>query len=179
MSVITRDNQIFFGQRNHKVQTLAGGYQPAISGDGQPEDLTPDGTYDPFHTAVREGREECFGMIPRERITDVCFFGLGRWMKTRFPFLFGEILVDLTAKQLLGLTPTQEWEGTRLHIPFTVEAVTAWVAEKYQDMYFGRSSWPVASPIFSLLQSLHNQYPDRWLEVIDRLDIPDVPKPSE
>lgn len=179
MSVITRDNQIFFGQRSHKVQTLAGGYQPAISGDGQPEDLTADGTYDPFHTAIREGSEECFGVLPPERITDVCFFGLGRWMKTRFPFLFGEIRVDLTAKQLLGLTPTQEWEGTRLHIPFTVESVTAWVAEKYQDMYFGRSSWPVASPIFSLLQSLHYQFPDRWIEVIDRLDIPDVPKPSD
>jgi hypothetical protein len=57
-----------------------------------------------------------------------------------------------------------------------MEAVTSWVAEKYQDMFFGRSSWPVASPIFSLLQSLRYAYPDRWLEVIDRLDIPDISK---
>jgi len=175
MSVVTADNQIFFGQRSHKVQTLAGGYQPAVSGDGQPEDLDATGVYDPFHTAIREGGEECFGQLPPDKLTDVCFFGLGRWMKTRFPFLFGEIRVGVTAKQLLGMKPTQDWEGTRMHIPFTVEAVTEWVAEKYQDMYFGRSSWPVASPIFSLLQSLRYAYPDRWLEVIDRLDIMDIP----
>ncbi len=174
MSVVTKDNQTFYGQRSHKVQTLAGGYQPAISGDGQPEDLDQDGVYDPFHTAFREGTEECFGMLPAEAVNCITFFGLGRWMKTRFPFLFGEIRLNVTSKQLLGIKPTQEWKGVRLHMPFTVESVTQWVSEKYQDMYFGRSSWPVASPIFSLLQSLRYEYPDRWLEVIDRLDIPDI-----
>lgn len=64
MSVITSDNQICYVQRGSRVATLAGGFQPAVSGDGQPEDLTPDGTYDPFHTALREGVEECFGTLP-------------------------------------------------------------------------------------------------------------------
>lgn len=176
MSVVTSDNQICYVQRGARVATLAGGYQPAVSGDGQPEDLDEAGAYDPFHTALREGAEECLGALPKERIADVSFFGLGRWMKTRFPFLFGEIRVDATAKQLLGFTPPQP-DGERMFLPFTVEGVTAWVAEKYQDMYFGRSKWAVASPIFSLLQSLRYAYPERWLEVIDRLDIPDVPPP--
>ncbi|NBO93500.1 MAG: toll/interleukin-1 receptor domain-containing protein [Planctomycetia bacterium] len=174
MSVITRDNQICYVQRGVRTAVLAGGFQPAVSGDGQPEDLTPDGTYDPFHNALREAKEECLGLLPESLIQDVCFFGLGRWMKTRFPFLFGEIRVDATAKQLRSFTPPHP-DGERLFLPFTVEDVTSWVAEKYQDMYFGRSSWPVASPIFSLLQSLRYQSPERWLEVIDRLDIPDIP----
>lgn len=177
MSVVTRDGQICYVQRGSRVATLAGGFQPAVSGDGQPEDLSADGTYDPFSTALREGAEECFGQLPPERITDVCFFGLGRWMKTRFPFAFGEIRVDATAKQLLGMAPPQP-DGERLFLPFTVEAVTAWVADRYRDMYAGRSSWPVASPIFSLLQSLRYEYPGRWLEVIDRLDLPEIPPPA-
>jgi hypothetical protein len=73
MSVVTNDNQIFFGQRSHKVQTLAGGYQPAISGDGQPEDLDQNGVYDPFHTAIRESREECFELLPENLATDITF----------------------------------------------------------------------------------------------------------
>jgi hypothetical protein len=174
MSVVTSDNQIFYGQRSRKVQTLPGGYQPAISGDGQPEDIDRNGVYDPFHTAIREGAEECFGAIHQELITDITFFGLGRWMKTRFPFLFGEIRVGITAKQLLSMKPSQDWEGVRLHMPFTVEAVTSWVSEKYQDIYYGRSSWPIASPIFSLLQSLRYAYPQAWLEVVQKLDIPDI-----
>jgi hypothetical protein len=174
MSMITTDGQIFYGQRSNKVQTLAGGFQPAVSGDGQPEDLLPDGTYDPFKTAIREAREECIGVLPANMIEDVCFFGLGRWMKTRFPFLFGEIRVKATAKQVMSFEPTQRWEGERLYMPFTVKAVSDWVATKYQDMYFGRAKWPVSSPIFSLLQSLRYEYPNRWLEVVDRLDIPDI-----
>lgn len=177
MSIFTSDNQICYVQRGQRTAVLAGGYQPAVSGDGQPEDVNEDGVYDPFRTAIREAQEECLGQLPADRITEVCFFGLGRWMKTRFPFLFGEIRVNATAKQLLGFTPPHP-DGERLFLPFTVEEVTKWVAEKYQDMYFGRSSWPVASPIFSLLQSLRYQYPDRWLEVIDRLDIADIPAPN-
>jgi hypothetical protein len=98
MSVITRDNQICYVQRGQRTAVLAGGFQPAVSGDGQSEDLTADGTYDPFHTALREAVEECLGQLPKDRISDISFFGLGRWMKTRFPFLFGEIRVDATAK---------------------------------------------------------------------------------
>lgn len=180
LSVITADNYILFGQRSQKVQTMPGGYQPAVSGDGQPEDVDADGVYNPFCTALREATEECLGLLkPKPTPDDVIFFGLGRWMKSRFPFLFGEIrLEQATLKQVMSYEPTQRWEGERLAIPFTVEAVTRWCADRYQDQYFGRVSWPVSSPIFSLLQSLRYAYPDQWPEVIQRLDLPEISSPT-
>lgn len=179
MSVVTSDNYIFYGQRGNKVQTFAGGYQPAVSGDGQPEDVDANGIYDPFKTAIREVIEECIGNIYPLTKNEITFFGLGRWMKTRFPFLFGEIrLKNMTAKQLESMRPTNEWEGIRLKLPFTVEAVTDWVIDRYRDQYFGRERWPISSPIFSLLQSLLYAYPDRWTEVIDRLDLPEISVPT-
>jgi hypothetical protein len=175
LSVVTSDNFIFFGQRSHNVQGLPGGYQPAVSGDGQSEDVDANGIYDPFATAIRESIEECIGNVYQPTKDEVTFFGLGRWMKTRFPFLFGEIrLKNLTAKQLESMRPTNEWEGIRLKLPFNIEAVTEWVAQRYRDQYFGREGWPVSAPIFSLLQSLMYEYPNRWIEVINRLDFPDI-----
>jgi hypothetical protein len=174
------ENFIFLGQRSHKVQTLAGGYQPAVSGDGQPEDIDAGGVYDPFRTALREATEECLGLLtPAPTAAAVTFFGLARWMKTRFPFLFGEIrLHEATAKDVLSHEPTQKWEGERLTLPFTVEAVTEWCADRYRDQYFGRARAAVSSPIFSLLQSLRYAYPDRWSEAIRRLDLPEIPPPG-
>jgi hypothetical protein len=175
LSVITRDNFIFFGQRSDKVQTLPGGFQPAVSEGATSEDVNESGMYDPFRTAIRGAIRECVGRLhPAPTIEDVTFFGLGRWMKTRFPFLFGEIRVDADAKQVESHEPTHKWEGTRLKLPFTVEAVTAWVADRYRDQYFGRARAAVSAPIFSLLQSLRYAYPDRWNEVIARLDFPEL-----
>jgi hypothetical protein len=175
LSVITSDNFIFLGQRSHNVQALSGGYQPAVSGGGQPEDVDTGGVYDPFRTAIRESVEECIGNTYALTTNEVTFFGLGRWMKTRFPFLFGEIrLENITGKQLESMRPTGAWEGIRFKLPFTVEAVTDWVIQRYRDQYFGRERAAVSSPIFSLLQSLLNAYPDHWVEVIDRLDLPEI-----
>jgi hypothetical protein len=175
MSVVTSDRFIFFGQRGTKVQTFAGGYQPAVSGDGQTDDINTNGIYDPFKTAIRESAEECIGGTYPLTVDEVTFFGLGRWMKTRFPFLFGEIrLKNMTAKQLESMRPINEWEGIRQKLPFTIEAITNWVAERYRDQYYGRERWPISSPIFSLLQSLYYEYPDRWTEVVDLLNLPDI-----
>lgn len=175
MSVVTSDNFIFLGQRGHSVQALNGGYQPAVSGDGQPEDVNSDGIYDPFNTAIRESMEECIGEVYRPTTDEVTFFGLGRWMKTRFPFLFGEIrLKNLSAKQLESMRPTNEWEGIRIKLPFTVEAITEWVVQRYRDQYFGRERWAVSSPIFSLLQSLLYEYQNCWMDVINLLDLPEI-----
>lgn len=180
LSVITSDNFILLSQRSHKVQTLPGGYQPAVSGDGQPEDVAADGVYDPFHTALREASEECIGLLePAPAPSDVTFFGLGRWMKTRYPFLFGEIrLREATLREVLSHEPTQKWEGERVAIPFTVEDVTRWCADRYRDQYFGRARAAVSSPIFSLLQSLRYAYPHRWADVVKALDLPEIPSPS-
>jgi hypothetical protein len=180
LSVITADNVIFLGRRSQKVQTLAGGYQPAVSGDGQPEDVDAVGVYDPFRTALREAAEECLGLLrPAPSAEDVTFVGLGRWMKTRYPFLFGEIrLREATAKDVLSYEPTRRWEGDRIALPFTVEAVTQWCADRYRDQFFGRERAAVSSPIFSLLQSLRYAYPDAWPDVIRRLDLPKIPAPT-
>jgi hypothetical protein len=179
LSIITKDNYIFYGQRSHKVQTLPGGYQPAVSGDGQPEDVDNKGVYDPFRTALREATEECIGLLtPIPTADDVTFFGLGRWMKTRFPFLFGEIrLKKATAKDVMSYEPINKWEGERLILPFTVESVTQWCADRYRDQYYGRAHAATSAPIFSLLQSLRYAYPDQWPEVIRRLDIAEIPPP--
>lgn len=180
LSVITSDNFILLSQRSQKVQTLPGGFQPAVSGDGQPEDVTDEGVYDPFRTALREAREECIGLLePAPQPSDVTFFGLGRWMKTRYPFLFGEIrLRQATLRDVLSHEPTQRWEGERIALPFTVEDVTKWCADRYRDQYFGRARAAVSSPIFSLLQSLRYAYPNRWGEVVGRLDLPEVHAPA-
>ena len=76
--------------------------------------------------------EECVGLLmPAPTADDVTFFGLGRWMKNRFPFLFGEVrLKEATAKEVLSYEPTQKWEGERIPLPFTVEAVTQWCADR-------------------------------------------------
>ncbi len=168
LSVITRDNFIYFGRRGNAVAWNAGGYQPAVSGDGQPEDLNSDGSYDPFATAIREAMEECTGRF-RPNAEDVTFFGLARTMKTRFSFLFGELRVDLTSRQLKSFTPLTTWEGRRACLPFTVEAVTDWIAARYRDQVQGRLTGAVGTTLFALLQSLHYGYPDRWPEIVDRL----------
>lgn len=137
-------------------------------------------TYDPFRTALREAIEECIGQLtPAPTAEDITFFGLGRWMKTRFPFLFGDLrLKEATAKEVMSYEPTQHWEGQRLKLPFTLEAVTQWCADRYRDQYFGRTGAAVSSPILSLLQSLRYAYPDRWPDVIRALDFPDIPTPA-
>lgn len=180
LSVITKDNYILLGQRSHAVQIFQGSYQPAVSGAGQPEDVDSDGVYDPFQTALRETIEECTGQLhPAPTADDVTFFGLARWMKTRFPFLFGEIrLREATAKEVMSYEPTHKWEGERLALPFTVESVTQWCADRYRDQYYGRAGATISAPIFSLLQSLRYAYPDQWPEVIRRLDLPEIPPPD-
>jgi hypothetical protein len=171
LSIITEDNYIFYGQRSSRVQTLPGGYQPAVSGTGQSEDLDDKGVYNPFQTALREATEECIGNLqPAPTADDVIFFGLGRWMKTRFPFLFGEIrLKEVTMEKVLSNSPTNQWEGVREPLPFDVDSVTKWCANQYREQYYGRGQPANSATIFSLLQSLRYAYPEKWPEIIDRL----------
>lgn len=89
-------------------------------------------------------------------------------MGTQFPFLFGEIRVPLTANQVLGFTPLMK-EGERIPIDFTIDGVCEWVEKFHLDHFDGRRGGVIGTTLFSLLQSLHYEYPDRWLEVIERL----------
>ena len=169
MSVVTSDNRIYLSTRSMKVSWNPGQLQPAVSGDGQPEDINEDsGVYDPFITAIREAQEECVGNLPIDR-NAVTFFGLARTMGTQFPFLFGEIRLPITSKQLDSYKPLSPFEGQPFAIDFTVEAVCDWVRKHHLDHHDGRRGGVIGTTLFSLLQSLHYQFPDRWPEVIDRL----------
>ena len=131
LSVVTRDGFIYAAHRSRHVAwntptATRPAYQPAVSGDGQAEDVDEAGSYDPFHTAIREAVEEATG-LHRPRPEDVTFFGLARTFKMRFPFLFGELRVRLTAAELESQRPTMGWEGKLFGLPFTVAAVTDWV----------------------------------------------------
>lgn len=77
--------KIFVATRTPKAAWNPGGFQPAVSGDGQPEDLTTEGIYDPIHTAMREGLEECLGRYPVDR-EHVTFFGLAAPWERSFRF---------------------------------------------------------------------------------------------
>ncbi len=167
MSVVTNDGKIFVATRSEKMAWNPGDFQPAVSGDGQPEDLDANGVYDPFHTAMREAAEECTGKYPltREQVT---IFGLARTMGTQFPFVFGEIRLPVSSDELLSYPPLNP-EGVRIPIDFTIEGVCAWVEQYHLDHVEGSRSGVIGTTLFSLLQSLHYEYPDRWHEVIAKL----------
>lgn len=165
MSVVTSDRKIFFATRGEMAWN-PGNFQPAVSGDGQPEDVF-DGVYDPFHTAIREASEECAGNYPFNR-SQATIFGLARTMGTQFPFVFGEIRLPITSTELLGYLP-KDPEGQRKAIDFTIEGVCDWVAEYHLDQFKGKRGGVIGTTLFSLLQSIQYEYPDRWQEVIQRL----------
>jgi hypothetical protein len=168
MSVVTSDRKIFLSTRGKKVAWNPGEFQPAVSGDGQPEDLDEGGTYDPFRTAMREAREECIGSYP---VTpdQVTFFGLARTRGTQFPFLFGEIRLPIASTDLPP--PLNPFEGKPFAIDFTIDGVCDWVRKFHLDHYHGRRGGVIGTTLFSLLQSLHYEYPDHWPEVVQRLRI--------
>ncbi len=168
MTVVTSDGMIYLATRGKKVAWNPGELQPAVSGDGQPEDLDETGVYDPFRTAVREAQEECVGSYPLTS-DQVTFFGLARTMGTQFPFLFGEIRVPITSRELRAYPPLNPFEGQPIPIEFTVESVCDFVRKHHLDHYDGRREGVIGTTLFSLLQSLHYEYPNRWCEVIERL----------
>ena len=96
-----------------------------MSGTGSPLlDCGADGRYNPCHTAQREAFEEATGPLLPD-VSWITFFGLARAFKARFPFLFGELRLPMTASQLLSQVPPQSWESRGLvAIPFTIAGPT-------------------------------------------------------
>ena len=142
-----------------------------MSGTGSPLfDGDADGHCDPFRTAQREAFEEATGPLPPD-MSWIAFSGLARTFKVRFPFLFGELRLPITASQLLSQVPPQSWESRGLiGMPFTIDAVTQWIVQRYRDQIGQRGlSATVGTTFFSLLESLLYEYPDEWLRVIGAL----------
>ena len=73
------------------------------------------------------------------------------------------------SRQLESFTPLTTWEGRRASLPFTIEAVTDWIGARYRDQVQGRLTGTVGTTLFSLLQSLHYGFPERWPDIIQRL----------
>lgn len=163
LSVVTADRMIFVATRGQKVAINPGGYSSAVSGTASPLLDTVDGAFSPFATAIREAREEVFSPLS-PRPEEVTFFGLARTSLNRFPLLFGEVRTPLTSAELASRA--RGWENGRLiGIPFTIEAVAEWVKPVYVERVAGRGHAADNAAMFSLIQSLLHEYPDRWDEV--------------
>src|SRR5437588_12729919 len=90
-----------------RYAVIATCYGPAVSGTGSPLlDCDADGRYNPFRTAQREAFEEATGPLLPD-LSWITFFGLARTFKARFPFLFGELRLPITASPLLSQVPSQ------------------------------------------------------------------------
>lgn len=173
LSLVTSDGFIYVAQRSTKVATSPGGWAPAVSGTGNPilDVITPSlADYSPFQQALRESYEEAAAPYSPE-LSEITFFGLARTLQYYYPFLFGELRIKLTSRELESQLPGDNWETRGLvAIPFTVQAVTDWIALEYGKLL--RREIPgggVYTAIFSLLQSLAYEYPKDWQEVIQRL----------
>lgn len=169
LSVVTIDGKIHVGKRSSQnaINSKAK-YQPAVSGNGSIKDDIIEGNYDPFLTAIRESMEEVTGRNFRPERTMITFFGYAKTLKTRFPFLFGELRLPITSLELKALATQRKgnWEG-RIEedcvIPFTVVDVVDWISKH-------RNVPAIGTTLFSLYQSLIYQYPNKIGNICDRLE---------
>jgi hypothetical protein len=170
LSLVTSDRKIYITQRGLRVGWNPGGFAPAVSGTGNPTLDIENGTYNPFLTAQRETTEEATSPLVPD-LAQITFFGLARTFKYRFPFLFGEVRLDITSEQLESQVPLDSWENRGLvAIPFTIEGVTDWMSKRYREVVGRRGLGPaVGTTLFSLLQSLLYEFPDDWQKVIAAL----------
>ena len=166
LSIIS-DNHIFFSYRgSSSAWNIQDGIQPAVSAGAKYIDLDKDGNYDPFLHAARSVREE---VTAQEILPDsITFFGLARTCKTRFPFLFGEVQINLP-KAVLEANRFRM--GTPVGIPFTKDGVLAWLKKCYYDQWYGGIGPVIGTTIFSILESCRHHFPqDEWNDLLRQLD---------
>ncbi|MCS7305352.1 MAG: hypothetical protein NZ602_09640 [Thermoguttaceae bacterium] len=161
-------------------------------------DLDSQAAYDPFATACREASQELLGRLALAKADSsasaakaplqaaepgpttarassplwnrqvVTFFGLARTVKTRYPFLFGEIRLPCDAQTLLAQVSSDSWENSSwIAIDFTIPAVVQWIRWQLQEGGQKPFGWDTA--VFSLLQSLLYEYPDQWMDLVEQL----------
>lgn len=171
MSVVTSDGYIYIAIRGKKTATNPGGFAPAVSGTGNPiTDCDNPRRYSPFLTAQREAEEEILSFKPD--LSEITFFGLARTLKFQYPFLFGEIrLKKVTAAQLESYFPRDSWETEGfISMPLRIENVVKFIKRVYQEL--GEKNivnTGTYTALFSLLKSLHYEYPDKWARVVKML----------
>jgi hypothetical protein len=171
LSLVTADQKIYISVRGKKTAATPAGFAPAVSGTGNPRiDCNKEGIYSPFLTARREASEEIISRLPD--LTEITFFGLARTLRFQLPFLFGEIrLSEMTSTELESSFPRDIWETEAfVAIPLEIDAIVAFIKDVYKEMdekHIINSATYAA--IFSLLQSLHYQYPDEWKSIVREL----------
>ena len=167
--VTTKDWKIYVARRGQKVATNPAGLGPAVSGTANPLDFEGRGKYSPFLTAQRESYEEVTRPYEPE-FSEVVFFGLARTLEFYFPFLFGELRLDLSEEDLRSSTPQDNWDVSGLiSIPFEIQEVVSFMKKTYRYMVEQQDRGP-GTTLFSLYQSLIYQYPERRTEIKEALE---------
>lgn len=171
LSVVTADQRIYVGIRGKKTATTPAGFAPAVSGTGNPRsDCNEEGIYSPFLTAQRETAEEITAHPPD--LQEITFFGLARTLRFQLPFLFGEVrLSDMDSVKLESSFPRDSWETEALlAMALEIDAIIGFIREVYREMeekdIKGSATY---TAIFSLIESLHYQYPDEWQNIVREL----------
>jgi serine/threonine protein kinase len=163
LSVVSADNYVFYCERGTRVGMNPGGFQPAVSGTGNPDLDVRAGRYDPWETALREATQEFVGAVKVPRAS-VAFFGFARLHHNRCPFLFGELRLPLTRDAIFSIQVQDRYE-TRQRRAVPLEPGP--VAEACREMYGlrdakGAPSVQAHSTIFSLVMSLLYADPTRY-----------------
>ena len=167
--VTSKDCMIYVARRGYKVATNSNGWGPAVSGTGNSMvDLDESRQYNPFITAQREAYEEVTQPYRPDK-SEITIFGLARTLGYCFPFLFGELRLNMCEDDLRSFIPQDNWETIGLvGIPFTIDEVVAFMKKLNQEMT-ANDKMAIGTTIFSLYESLIYQYPDQRMEILKML----------
>ena len=170
LSLITCDGYILICRRGHKVGLNPGGWAPAVSGTGNPDADYHQGVFCPFRAAQREATQEILGQQYQLKMEEITFFGLARTLGYHFPFLFGELKIQLTLEELKSMLPTDVYETECIEpILFNIKDVSKKVLELYNELDENKSTSRAHTTIFSLIQSLIYGFPKDFLTITESL----------
>ena len=150
-----------------------GGWAPAVSGTGNPDADYHQGAFCPFRAAQREAAQEILGKQYRLTMEEITFFGLARTLGYYFPFLFGELRIQLKLEDLRSMLPSDVYETACIEpILFNIQDVSKKVLELYHELdENNRPTVRAHTTIFSLLQSLIYGFPNDYLTIRESLKI--------
>ena len=173
LSLITCDGYILICRRGIKVGLNPGGWAPAVSGTGNPDADYHQGAFCPFRAAQREAAQEILGQQYHLKMEEITFFGLARTLGYYFPFLFGELRIQLKLEDLRSMLPSDVYETACIEpIFFNIQDVTKKVLELYHQLdENNRPTVRAHTTIFSLLQSLIYGFPNDYLTIRESLKI--------
>lgn len=121
----TVDKQLIIVERSMKLAQYPGLYGDAIAGFMQRNKDIADGVPNPFKTLQREAYEEAGIRCSPE---DFVLFAVGRAMDDLHGEIWGELKVDMAAKEVLELPKKAKYENLRMFsVPFDPEAVLRYV----------------------------------------------------